>query len=152
MILRLFTPSDLPTLAQYQLPGMPDTQILDTIRQWNVKVFQGRYFELLAAEEGGQVIGYVSLWAQTRDTASEGVEIYPPFRKKGHAFSAVSLLLHRAAGLGYSTITARIRQDNAPSLALHRKLGFQITKEDVTSRGHPVYELSKSMEVISNGI
>ncbi len=152
MILRPFSLNDVPVLARYQFPAFSEEEIQCILGQWNTKSHQNRYFEMLAVEENGLVVGNVSLFEYAPGFVSEGVEIYPPYRQQGYGFAAVTALLFRAAALGYQVVLARIRQDNRPSLALHQKLGFQITKEDVTSRGQPVYELSKSMEVNSNGI
>ena len=115
------------------------------ITQWNTCQYNGRYFEMLAVEADGSIVGYVSLFDQGNRTASEGVEIYLPYRRKGFAFSALKQLGDHAKHLGYDTMTAQIRQDNIASIALHEKLGFAITGSFTNKRGNPVYSLSLAL-------
>lgn len=143
--LRPFASHDWPVLSAHQYPGMPEAEARSLIDQWNTKSYNGLFFEMLAIDCDGRIVGYVSLFAQADGSVSEGVEVYPPFRQQGHAFAAVTQLLEHAGSLGYQRITAQIRQDNAPSLALHKKLGFRITGEFVNKRGNPVYSLEKSL-------
>ncbi len=46
---------------------------------------------------------------------------------------------------GCKTITSQVRRDNAPSLALHRVLGFRVTGAGINRRGHPVVLLEKAL-------
>lgn len=137
--LRQYTPDDWPVLVQHQYPGMPESEAKKLISEWNSGTYDGRPFQMLAAEHNGVLVGYVSLFEQEPGVASEGVEIYPPYRRRGFAFGAVSQLL--ASAHEYHTITAQIRKDNTASLGLHAKLGFRIVDEFVNRRGHPVYSL-----------
>lgn len=115
------------------------------IAQWDTKQYAGQYFEQLAMISDEQIVGYVSLFGQSDHIASEGVEVYAPYRRKGFAYEALVMLIHHAKNLGYRTMIAQIRQDNHASLALHEKLGFVITGQFTNKRGNPVYTLSLSL-------
>ena len=141
VILRPFLYNDWPVLKQHQYPGMSEEEIKKLISDFNSCIYQSRQVQVLAVESNGALVGYVSLYEQENDAASEGVEIFPPYRRQGFAFEALQQLF---AQTFYRTITAQIRKDNTASLALHSKLGFQIVDEFVNRRGHPVYLLSLS--------
>lgn len=143
LILRPFHPDNWPVLAQYQYPEMSEAEIKALISEFNSGSYNGRRFQMLAAENDGILVGSVSLFEQEPGIASEGVEIYPPYRRQGYAYAALKLLWEQSQG--YHTITAQIRKDNTASLALHRKLGFEIVNEFVNRRGHPVYSLSLTL-------
>ena len=145
MILRQFSFSDWPVIHQYQSPNLSETEIKAIISQWSTHQYDGRYFEMLAIEVDGDVVGYVSLFEQEDGIVSEGVEIYLPYRRLGYAYSAVTILLQRAHSDGLKTVTAQIRQDNVASLKLHKKLGFETTGSFTNKRGHLVYALSKDL-------
>ena len=142
VILRPFMYNDWPVLKQHQYPGLSEKEIKTLISDFNSGIYQGLRLQMLAVESNGTLVGYVSLYDQGNGTASEGVEIYPSCRRQGFAFAALQQLLAQAA---YHTIIAQIRKDNAASLALHSKLGFQIVDEFVNKRGQPVYSLSLSL-------
>ena len=120
---------------------MPEADVKALIAQWETKQYDGRFFELLAIDIDGRIVGYVSLFEQPDGAVSNGVEIYPPFRRNGYAFAALELLICRAKEMGYSSMVSQIRQDNEASLSLHRKLGFSVTGEFVNNRGKSVYSL-----------
>ena len=141
--LRPFTPDDWLALSHHQYPGMSEPEIKALISEFNSGSYNGRRFQMLAVEHDGTLVGYVSLLEQETGIASEGVEIYPPYRRRGFAFAALRRLL--AQTHGYHTVTAQIRKDNAASLALHGKLGFRIVGEFVNKRRHSVYSLSRPL-------
>ena len=142
VILRPFLYSDWPVLKQHQYPGLSEKEIKNLISDFNSGIYQGRRLQMSVVESDGTLVGYVSLYDQGNGTASEGVEIYPAYRRQGFAFAALQQLYAQTT---YHTITAQIRKDNTASLALHSKLGFQIVDEFVNKRGHPVYSLSLSL-------
>ena len=151
MYLRSFIPDDWQTISRHQYSGMSEDQVKILISQWNTKQYSGQYFEQLAIIVDKQVVGYVSLMDQADGIVSEGVEIYTPYRRRGFAYQALTLLIQYARDLGYRTITAQIRQDNAASLSLHEKLGFIITDHFINKRGNPVFTLSLSLRNTAAG-
>ena len=145
MILRPITIADWPTIAKYQYPDSSEEEIKDMILQRNTRQYEGQYFEMLAIENDGNIVGFVSLLDQNDGVVSEGVEIYPPYRRQGFAYHAVSMSLQYAKEGGFKVVSVEIRQDNIASLALHKKLGFLITDSFCNKRGHLVYTLSMKL-------
>lgn len=143
--LRPFSEADLQSISQYQYPTLPKADIKALIAQWNKRQYDGKFFEMLAVVWDGNVVGYTSLLAQEYGCVSEGIEIYVPFRRQGYALAALKELMEYASSLGYRTVTAQIRQDNAASLALHEKLGFQIVDRFINKRGKAVFSLSRPL-------
>ena len=148
LTLRLYTQADWPVLVRYQYPTITETEAKQLIRNYNLGYYDNKKFQMLAIEYDGTLIGYTSLLEQAPGIASEGVEIYPPYRRQGFAYSALRQLLEQATA--YHTITAQIRKSNTASLALHKKLGFQITEEFINQRGHEVYSLTLYLEIATS--
>ena len=143
LILRPFVQADWPVLVHYQYPSMTEAQATQLIADYNSGFYNGRKILMLGIESNNTLVGYVSLLDLGDGTASEGVEVYPPYRRQGLAYAALRQLLEQPTG--YHAITAQIRKDNIASLALHKKLMFQITGEFVNRRGHDVYSLSLTL-------
>ena len=147
--LRRCIPSDGAALKKWLYPGMNEAEMADMIALWNRDEYEGRYFTMLAVWADGQMVGTVSLYAQADGSISCGPDIFPPFRRQGYAFAAVSKALERAREMGYVQATATVRKDNDASLALHRKLGFVITGERTTTHGHPAWVFQKNLMPIA---
>lgn len=145
MILRPFTSIDCPVILKYQYPDSSVEEIKEMILQWNTRQYDGRYFEMLAIENDGDIVGYVSVVAQNDNTVSEGVEIYAPYRRQGFAYLAVAMILEHIKIRGYSLVTAQVRRDNAASVALHHKLGFRVVDSFRNPKGNWVYTFSKEL-------
>ena len=143
--LRSFRPCDWQVLAQYQYPGIDHTEAAKLIEEFNAPTYQGKFHKLSAIVDDAQIVGYVSLIEQADGIASIGVEVYKPFRRRGYAYAAVLQMFMCSDFYGYRTVTGHVRKDNAPSLALCKKLGFTITNEGISQRGYPVYHLTKSI-------
>lgn len=142
--IRDFTPADAPALRALQYPRMSEKEVLQLIAQWLLKLYEGRPFYMLAVVQEDTPVGYVSLWRKEAEAMSYGVEIFAPFRRQGYAYTASLLAFEKAKQEGCNRITSQVRKANAASLALHRKLGFTITGEGVSQRGHEVFFLEKT--------
>ncbi len=146
VLLRPFTQKDLPQLrALDSYAGCSDEKLLQTIRAWESKEYRGRYFETLAVEAEEGVAGLVSLYQRTTSAVSLGVEIDPHCRRKGYGYAACAAALDHARRQGWKIAVSQVGQDNAPSLALHRKLGFEIEHGYVNAKGHEVWFLLKAL-------
>lgn len=143
LTLRPYCQSDWPVLIQYQYPTITKAEARQLISDYNSGYYNNDRVQMLAIERNGILVGYISLLEQAPGIASEGVEIYPPYRRQGFAYRALQQLLSQTTA--YHTITVQLRKDNIASLALHKKLGFQITEEFVNRRGHEVYTLSLTL-------
>ena len=143
LTLRPYRQSDWPVLIQYQYPTITEAEAKQLISDYNSGYYNGSSIQILAIEHSGILVGYTSLLEQAPGIASEGVEIYPPYRCQGLAYRALQQLLLQTTA--YHTITVQIRKDNIASLTLHKKLGFQITAEFINRRGHEVFSLSLTL-------
>ena len=145
IVLRPFSPGDWPVLSQYQYPGISQGDAINLIAEFNAPTYQGKFQKFYAVENETQIVGYVSIIAQSEGIVSVGAEIYPPFRKQGYAYNAVMQLFAISKSMGYHTAAGQVRQDNTASLALCNKLDFAVVNESISQRGRPVYNLVKSI-------
>jgi len=143
--LRAFCPDDWQVVVKYQYPDMGQDDALKLIDNFNAPTYQGKFHKLKAIDSDRQVVGYVSLIEQAEGVVSAGVEVYAPFRRQGHAYTALLQLFALSKLHDYHTVSAQVRKDNAASLALCDKLGFTVVNEAVSKRGNPVYNLTKSI-------
>ena len=138
--IRHFSDGDADTVRANQYPDMEKDAIRSMIREWNAGSFDGRYFEMFAVLRDGEIVGSVSLAEHTKSVASIGAEIYPAFRRRGFAYEANLLLFDRAKQLGYKVIQNQVRTDNAASIRLNEKSGFESDWYVYKNRkDHPVY-------------
>lgn len=119
---------------------MPLDGIVRMIGEWNTLRFDGRYFESFAVVCGDGIVGMVSLFEHTASTASLGAEIFDGERRKGYAAQALSALQTFAREKGFRILQDQIRADNAASIRLHEKLGFE-------TDGY-VYRNKKNQEIV----
>lgn len=137
------TESDLPLLAYYQ--GCKAEELRPMLAESVAKCHQGRYYEQFVIRMDGCAVGLASLYAHEDGTVSDGMEIFPVFRRCGFAAWTLNELAELARGKGYAGMTAQIRTDNAASIALHRKLGFIPGKPWNNRRGNEVSTWRKEL-------
>lgn len=136
-ILRDATPGDLEAMrAIYNDAVLHTTATYDYAPRPAEK--QQAWFEakraaglpVLVADEGGEVAGYASYgpfraWDGYRYTAEHAVYVDARFRRRGIASALVEGLITRAQAQGLHLLVAGIDADNAGSIELHRRLGFE---------------------------
>lgn len=128
--------TDGNALEGYRLPGSAEeTEAL--ISQWNAGEVNGARFEMLLIEEDGVPAGLLSLYERGRDV-SLGISVHPSMQKRGIASRAVGLACMRTKEQGWEGIISECRADNAASIALHRRCGFEETGRGVNRRGREV--------------
>lgn len=135
--------SDLPLLAYYQ--GCKAEELRPMLAESVAKCHQGRYYEQFVIRMDGCAVGLASLYAHEDGTVSDGMEIFPVFRRCGFAAWTLNELAEVARGKGYAGMTAQIRTDNIASIALHRKLGFIPGKSWINRRGNEVCTWRKEL-------
>ena len=83
--------------------------------------------------ETGRVVGRVGFHAppDAAGAVEIGYSVAPPYRRKGLATEMAVGLIRWGAEHGATTCIASVRPDNAPSLAVIRRLGFTRTGEQV---------------------
>jgi phosphinothricin acetyltransferase len=105
-----------------------EPQSLEQRREWFRQ--HGEKFPLISAEIGGRVVGFCSLSPFSRKrgyapTVELSVYVHKNFREKGIGKILMDDIISRARNLGYHAIISIISTENATSLVLHEKLGFQ---------------------------
>ena len=123
--LRQFAEHDAAVIREKWMFTASTEEICRMIKEWKSRTFEGKYFEMLALTANDAVVGCVSLYEKTAGIASVGVEVFAGERGKGYAAEGVRLMLENAKRLGYRIIQDQVSADNAASIALHKKLGFE---------------------------
>ena len=135
--------ADLPIIAYYQQAGVEALQPMLTASC--ARLHEERYYEVFGVRVNDCLAGVVSLFEQPDGTVCDGVDVFPPFRRCGFAFRALTLLTDVARKRGFTAQTAQIRTDNAASIALHTRLGFVPGEPWVNSKGNEVCTWRKEL-------
>lgn len=123
--IRLFSDSDIDILRTNLYPYLSMEEIRLMVQDWNSGSYQGKRFEMFAVLNDKKIVGTISLYEHSKSVASIGVEILEPHRRKGYAYEANLLLQEYAKQIGYKVIQNQVRTDNAASIRLHERLGFE---------------------------
>lgn len=143
MILDALMETDLQDIAQYYRTTVE--ALMPMLAASRARLHEGRYYEAFAVRSEGGLVGVVSLFEQPEGTVSDGVDVFPAFRRRGYAFRALQLLTEEARARGFAVQTAQIRTDNAASIALHGKLGFVPGEPWINRRNHEVRTWRKEL-------
>lgn len=144
--LRNFDNSDVRQLQRSEYKDMSQDDLRALIEAWNKKEYKASYFEMYAIEENGVIVGQASLYGRSEHIVSCGLELYSAYRGKGYGTAAYKELLSLAGSKDFSIAVAQVKADNAASIALHKKLGFEA--EDYTyinAKGDPIYYFIKAL-------
>ena len=125
---------DVGLLQKFYRPDMPPKAIEKMIEDWNSRDYQGRYFEMFAVVREGQVVGTLSLYEHSKSVVSIGVELFPDCCGKGHGTAAMNKALDLCREKGYKIVCQQVRADNAASIKLHNKVGFETDNYVYTNR------------------
>jgi L-amino acid N-acyltransferase YncA len=137
VVVRPATPDDLPAiLAIYNHAILTTTAVyadlpvtLENRREWyEARVAQG--YPVLVAIVDGEVRGYASFgdfraFPGYRHTVEHSVYVDAATRRLGIGTALLSALLPLAAALGKHVMVGGIDADNAASIRLHERLGFE---------------------------
>ncbi len=143
--LRNFTLKDIPVLQKEPTYDKPEKELTEILQRWNKKAYEGRYFEMFAIVDGGKIKGTVSLYQHTSAAVSLGVEIFSAYQRQGYGFRGETLAIEQAKKLGYRIAAGHVRVDNAASIALQEKLGFERYHEMTNPQGIKMYFFIKSL-------
>ena len=144
--LRNFNHADAAVLQQSQNFDMSAKEIQDMIGNWNKFEFQGKYFEMFAIMNGGKIVGTISLYQLSDSVISIGPEIFSAFQNQGFGKEAMLIALDLAKSKGYRIVAQQVRADNIPSIALHKRLGFETDRYGYINRkGKEVFLFFKAL-------
>ena len=89
------------------------------------------YFYEIRASAGGETVGQLWFAALPRGSQRIGylfqIEIYPAFRRRGHARAALDAFESLAAGLGLSATALNVFGSNTQAQALYAAAGYSVT-------------------------
>ena len=125
IVLRNFVDDDAATFQEKHSKHLSIEEIRDMFRKWNVKEYEGKYFEMFAIVRDKEIVGRISLYQHSENVVSCGPEIFEEYRRQGLAKEAMTLALDIAKNKGYKIVLQQIRVDNVASIALHNNLGFE---------------------------
>lgn len=123
--LRNFTNADAKEFQQKQATTMSLDELKAMFAQWGSKNYAGKYFEMFAVVKDGEIVGSISLYQLSKSVVSCGPEVFEAYRKQGIGSEAMLLAMDIAKNMGYKLVSQQIGRNNAASIALHEKLGFE---------------------------
>ena len=133
--LRNFTVDDALEFQQKQSTNMSLDEVKSLLTKWQEKEFEGKYSEIFAVTNDEGIVGWISLYQHSENVISCGPEIFERYRKQGIGGEAMKLAMKVAKNKGYKLMLQQIRVNNAASIALHKKLGFE-TDEYIYKNRH----------------
>lgn len=134
VILRSFNNADANVLQQFKHTNMSIKEIQDMICDWNTLEFEGKYFEMLAVENNGEIVGTISLYQHSDSVISIGPEIFPVFQRQGFGKAAMNLSLDVVKSRGYKIVVQQVQRNNIPSITMHKSLAFETDDYCYTNR------------------
>jgi L-amino acid N-acyltransferase len=137
MDIRAALPADLPAItAIYNDVLATSTAIYSEVpssiearAEW-LAARRAQGYPVLVAASGGEIAGFASFgdfrsWPGYRYTVEHTVHVRADRRRAGVGSALVSALLAPARALGKHAMLGAIDADNAPSIHLHERLGFE---------------------------
>lgn len=138
MDIRQATPADAPALAAIYNDAVRHTTAIwneaevddDNRRQW-LALRSAAGYPVLVADDGARgVLGYASFgdfraFDGYRHTVEHSIYVRADARRAGVAAQLMAELIARARALGKHVMVGAIESENAASVALHRRLGFE---------------------------
>jgi RimJ/RimL family protein N-acetyltransferase len=102
-------------------------------REWTAKEtsveFKGGDYRWIIVDLADVPVGAINTHNchQRNGTFEYGVDISPAFKRRGYATEAIKIVArYYFTQLRYQKVMASVHSDNAPSVALHERLGFQL--------------------------
>ncbi len=93
-----------------------------------------------------QRVGIVSLTEKQDKSLSYGTSILKEYQGKGIATEAFKLVLKEAQKQGYTKIISSCIKSNIASRNLHKKVGFDLIKEEINSAGNEMCRWSMNIK------
>ena len=120
------------SFSRYDMPhNTDDADVQPRIARW-AAVSGGTEHMFFAVCLDGTVIGYVAF--NIRENGHEiGYCFHSAYHGKGYAKESHLALIEYMRGLGIKRLTAGTAQDNTPSVALLRSLGFELIETEKVS-------------------
>ena len=145
VMLRNFSESDAILIQKMMYFELSEEFIRTLVKKWNTKQHEDRYYEMFGIFDDERFVGNVSLYQHTSISVSAGIEIFKEYRQLGYGSQAVSQALDLARKKCYHFSITQVRTNNTASIALHKKLGFEIDHTYINRKGNEVFCFTKSL-------
>lgn len=124
-------------------------EILNLINIWNKKLYKGKYFEMYLIEVTNRRVGLLSLYQHTNNSVSIGISIESDFQNKGISTECVKIIVSKLQQSKWKYLLSQCRTDNLPSIAMHKKCGFEIIDKIITNKSHEVFIWKMSLKTFN---
>lgn len=121
--------SEMARHLDWVWPPVALAQVKDWTQKQALKSLDNGCFHWVIENSQGVPVGAISTHRcdARAGTFSYGLSIAPQYQRQGYAQAAIELVLrYYFEELRYQKVTVSVHSDNAASLSLHRKLGFQL--------------------------
>lgn len=125
IVLRNFRDTDASIFQEKHGRHLSLEEIQELFRKWNLREYEGKYFEMFAIIKDEDIVGRISLYQHSENVISCGPEIFEGCCRQGFAKEAMGLAMEISKTKGYKVVLQQIRTDNEASIALHNSLDFE---------------------------
>ena len=125
IVLRNFRDTDASIFQEKHSRHLSLEEIQELFRKWNLREYEGKYFEMFAIIKDEDIVGRISLYQHSENVISCGPEIFEGCCRQGFAKEAMGLAMEISKNKGYKVVMQQIRTDNRASIALHNSLDFE---------------------------
>ena len=125
IVLRNFRDTDASIFQEKHSRHLSLEEIKELFRKWNLREYEGKYFEMFAIIKDEDIVGRISLYQHSENVISCGPEIFEGCCRQGFAKEAMVLAMEISKTKGYKAVLQQIRTDNEASIALHNSLDFE---------------------------
>lgn len=136
-------PDDLPALQAIAAdsfvysrfaadPFFTAEQVRAFHRQWITNLCAGLADTVLVSEAAGEAVGFVSCACADGEGRIPLIATHARLRRAGVGRALVTAALHWFAGAGVRAVHVKTQAQNYPALALYHRLGFTVSKTDLT--------------------
>ena len=91
----------------------------------------------LVAEEDGEIVGFIfaqmlhHIFDEDNVVWIENMGVHPYFRRNAIGYKLLRECARKGREMGATVVHSMIQEDNAPSILLHKKLGFFMDRREV---------------------
>ncbi len=118
-------------------PFFTPEQVRAFHRQWITNLCAGLADVVLVFEAEGEVVGFVSCARAGGEGRIPLIATHARLRRAGVGRALVTAALHWFAAAGVPAVHVKTQAQNYPALALYHRLGFVVTRTDLTFSAMP---------------
>ena len=135
---------------RYELDPMPSSALLETSAMIDENIKNG--IVILGAYVNEQLVGVVKINNQNNCLYFSRLAVLPTYQKKGIASSLVTAIERVAAEKNIHVVQCKVRKTETDNIRFYQKLGYSITKEELTTSPTGFVMAIVTMEKCSSSI